>query len=81
MNKIEEIINKVDEDFYKENSYYLSYTEPEKFAKQVAINFGKLAFEAGNNQYWDDGGTGCLEFKYYEYEDFLKEIENESKFI
>ena len=40
--------------------------------------FGKLCFEAGRDQYWDDGGSGCLEFKYYEYEDFLKEIEDET---
>lgn len=26
-----------------------------------------------------DGGSGCLEFKHYEYENFLKEIEDERR--
>jgi hypothetical protein len=36
---LEEFMNKIDEDFYKENNYYLSITEPESFAKIVAIEF------------------------------------------
>ena len=36
---LEELMNKIDEDFYKENYYYLSITEPESFAKIVAIEF------------------------------------------
>lgn len=78
MNKIEEIINKVDEYFYKENSYYLSNSEPEKFAKQVAINFGKLAFDAGVKLTWKTTGdySGYESYKYKTYEDFLKEIED-----
>jgi len=36
---IEKIMNKIDEDFYKENNYYLSITDPKSFAKKVAIEF------------------------------------------
>ena len=82
MNKIEEIINKVDEDFYKENSYYLSNTEPEKFAKQVAITFGKLAFDAGTKNGIKTADKRWLSTNKFikpllNYEDFLKEIEDE----
>ena len=72
MNKIEEIL--------QNNLKHNPFSEPFKHQKDIikAIKeFGRLAFEAGRSQYWDDGGTGCLEFKYYEYEDFLKEIEDE----
>jgi hypothetical protein len=43
---LEKLMNKIDEDFYKENNYYLSITEPESFAKIVAIEFAKLHVEA-----------------------------------
>ena len=69
MNKIEEILNK----------RIILYTSPIKEEVVEAMNeFGRLAFEAGRDQYWDDGGTGCLEFKHDDYEDFLKEIEDEN---
>jgi hypothetical protein len=35
----EKIMNKIDEDFYKENNYYLSITDPKSFAEKVAIEF------------------------------------------
>lgn len=43
---VKELVNKIDEDFYKKNSYYLSKTEPETFAIQVALEFAKLHVEA-----------------------------------
>lgn len=74
MNKIEEILkNKGITAKTKFHNYDYLYNS----IKEEMLNFGKLAFEAGKNQYWDDGGTGCLEFKYYEYEDFLKETKDE----
>jgi hypothetical protein len=36
---LEELMNKIDEDFYKENNYYLSITDPKSFAKILAIKF------------------------------------------
>lgn len=42
----EEIANKIDEDFYKENSYYLSLTSPQEFAEKVAIEFAKIHVKA-----------------------------------
>jgi hypothetical protein len=36
---LEELMNKIDEDFYKENNYYLSITDPKSFAKIVSIEF------------------------------------------
>lgn len=48
--------------------------------------FGKICFEAGRDQSMesisDDGGDSYYEqyeYKYYEYEDFLKEIEDERR--
>tara|TARA_R110000868_G_scaffold345724_1_gene606838 strand:- start:16 stop:270 length:255 start_codon:yes stop_codon:yes gene_type:complete len=38
---IRELIDKIDEDFFKVNSYYLSITQPELFAEKVAIEFAK----------------------------------------
>jgi hypothetical protein len=38
---IQEICDLIDENFYKENNYYLSINNPEEFAKQVALEFGK----------------------------------------
>ena len=46
----EEIANKIDEDFYKENFYYLSLTNPQEFAEKVAIEFAKLHVEAALKQ-------------------------------
>ena len=45
MDKLDEIITKVDEDFYKANSYYQSLTKPESFAIQVALEFAKHILE------------------------------------
>lgn len=69
----EEIINLLDEEFYKENSYYLSLTEPEEFAKQVAIKFGKLAFEAAREQ-----RPLAKDYAYHTFEDYLKELYGET---
>jgi hypothetical protein len=74
MNKIEEIINNYDIlEFGGINQQYIKNQ-----IVQAMSEFGKICFEAGRDQYWDDGGSGCLEFKHYEYEDFLKEIEDET---
>mgnify|MGYP003609893396 CR=1 FL=1 len=43
---IEQLIDKIDDAFYKENDYYLSETAPETFAEIVAIEFAKLHVEA-----------------------------------
>jgi len=71
MNKIKEILEKS----LQFNS--VRSLQIEGKAIEAMIEFGKICFEAGRDQYWDDGGSGCLEFKHYEYEDFLKEIEDE----
>ena len=42
----EELIDKIDEDFYAKHSYYLSISSPVLFAKTVAIEFTKLHVEA-----------------------------------
>ena len=42
---VEKIMNKIDEDFYKENNYYLSITDPKSFAEKVAIEFAKMHIE------------------------------------
>lgn len=39
---VKEVINKIDEDFYKENNYYLSITNSEEFAEKIAISIAKL---------------------------------------
>ena len=72
---IQEICDLIDENFYKENNYHLSITDPEEFAKQVALEFGKQCFEAGFEAGTDcefNGGFSRLEFK-----DYLKSLENE----
>jgi hypothetical protein len=72
--KLEEIINQIDEDFYKENSYHLSITDPEEFATQVAIKFGEQCFEAGREPEY--GWAGKMEGnpQYENYEDYLNEL-------
>lgn len=42
----EELINKIDNEFYEKNSYYLSISNPDLFAKTIAIEFAKLHVEA-----------------------------------
>jgi len=74
MNKIEKILKSKG---ITAKTKFHNYDYLYNSIKESIEEFGRLAFEAGKNQYWDDGGTGCLEFKYYEYEDFLKEIEDE----
>ena len=74
MNKIEKILkNKGITAKTKFHNYDYLYNS----IKESMLEFGRLAFEAARDQYWDNGGTGCLEFKYYEYEDFLKETKDE----
>lgn len=43
---IEQLIDKIDDAFYKKNDYYLSETASETFAEIVAIEFAKLHVEA-----------------------------------
>jgi hypothetical protein len=43
---VEELINKIDDEFYEKNSYYLSISNPDLFAKTIAIEFAKLHVEA-----------------------------------
>lgn len=43
--KIKELIDKVDSEFYKENNYYLSITNPEIFTQTVAKIFAKFHVE------------------------------------
>lgn len=43
---VEELINKIDDEFYEKNSYYLSISNPNLFAKTIAIEFAKLHVEA-----------------------------------
>ena len=42
---VEELINKIDDEFYEKNSYYLSISNPNLFAKTIAIEFAKLHVE------------------------------------
>ena len=69
---IQEICDKIDENFYKENNYYLSITLPEEFAKQVALEFGKQCFEAGITCFEENN-----ELEYSNFEDYLKSLKNE----
>ncbi len=82
---LQEICDLIDENFYKENNYYLSINNPEEFAKQVALEFGKQCFEASRenkriyNPEKDDKLemiTLIIEFK--TFEDYLKSLENDS---
>lgn len=54
---VKELIDKIDEDFYKKNSYYLSISNPEKFAKTIAIKFAKLHVEAALKAATEKGKT------------------------
>ena len=70
MNKIEEIL--------QNNLKHNPFNEPFKHQKDIikAIKeFGRLAFEAG--RIIGDINSIANFYKYQEYEDFLKEIENE----
>ncbi len=42
----EELINKIYDEFYETNGYYLRISNPEIFAKTIAIEFAKLHVEA-----------------------------------
>jgi hypothetical protein len=55
---IEELIEKLDEDFYKKNSYYESLTSPETFAKRVALEFARLHVQQALKNAYD-----CHTFK------------------
>ena len=81
---IQEICDLIDENFYKENNYHLSITDPEEFAKQVALEFGKQCFEAGRDskKIYNPEKDGKLEMitiivEYKSFEDYLKSLENE----
>ena len=80
---IQEICDLIDENFYKENNYYLSINNPEEFAKQVALEFGKQCFEAGRDskKIYNPEKDGKLELitiivEYKSFEDYLKSLEN-----
>ena len=80
---IQEICDLIDENFYKENNYYLSINAPEEFAKQVALEFGKQCFEAGRDskKIYNPEKDGKLEMitiivEYKSFEDYLKSLEN-----
>ena len=45
MNKLEEIIERVDREWFEENHFFLSASQPTEFAKVVAIEFGKILLE------------------------------------
>lgn len=72
---IEQICSLVDETFYKKNNYYLSLTNPEEFAEQVALKFGKQCFEVGREltEGWE---SKMYDVKMYStFEDYLKSLE------
>jgi len=78
MKELDKICEEIDEEFYKENSYYLSITEPEEYAKQVALRFGKMCFEAGRDskKIYNPEKDGKLEMitiivEYKSFEDYL----------
>lgn len=71
---IQEICDLIDENFYKENNYYLSINNPEEFAKQVALEFGKQCFDAALNGKLVSFET-IMDFE--TFEDYLKSLENE----
>jgi len=72
---LKKLIEQIDEDYYKSNSYYLSLTDPKEFAKRVALEFGKQCFEAGfiMGARSEFGGG----FDQPNFEDYLKSLENE----
>lgn len=76
MNKIEEIFNK--------QVLVPALKDLVEFRKSDILEamkeFGKVCFDAGQKQHWEDCpfNEGELQFTYYSYEDFLKEIENET---
>ena len=70
---IQEICDLIDENLYKENSYYLSITDPEEFAKQVALEFGKQCFEAGRDKEYDKV-DGDYYDKFRDFDDYLKSL-------
>ena len=70
---IQEICDLIDENFYKENNYYLSINNPEEFAKQVALEFGKQCFDAALNGKLVSPET-VMDFE--TFEDYLKSLEN-----
>ena len=67
---IQEICDLIDENFYKENNYYLSINNPEEFAKQVALEFGKQCFEAGITCFEENN-----ELEYSNFEDYLETVQ------
>ena len=69
---IEEIIEDLDEEYYKKNNYYLSITEPERFAKGVAIKFGRQCFEVAASGVMVSPET-VMDFD--TFEDYLKFLE------
>ena len=77
MNKIEEIFEKnIHEGYYDDFAVDCHKSEVIDALKE----FGKICFEAGGELVWKSTGdySGYESYKYKTYEDFLKEIENET---
>ena len=78
---IQEICNWVDTIFYKENNYYLSITNPQEFAKEVALRYGRQCFEAGREASYIAAELYIEELlendklQYQTFEDYLKSTE------
>ena len=66
---LQKLIKEIDESYYKKNNYYLSINEPEEFAKQVALRFGKQCFDAAKEE------VENYSDRYYTFESYLKSIE------
>ena len=77
MSKIEEILkNKGITPTTKFHNYEYLY----KAIQESMIEFGKICFKAGSWLVWKSTGdySGYESYKYKNYEDFLKEIEDET---
>lgn len=80
---LQKLIEEIDENYYKENNYYLSLLSPETFAKQVALEFGKQCFEAGyyagNYKCRMSKGSAIMNNIISEdFEKYLKNLENDN---
>ena len=78
---LKKLIEQIDEDYYKSNSHYLSLTNPEEFAEQVALKFGKQCFEASREASYIAAERYIEELlendklQYQTFEDYLKSTE------
>ena len=58
----EELINKIDNEFYEKNSYYLSIINPDLFAKTIAIEFAKLHVTAALKNASENAETKLIKY-------------------